>query len=179
MSRPEPAIMPASDALPDLRDIKGQESAKRTLEIAAAGGHNLLMSGPPGAGKSMLAQRLPSILPPLSPRELLDISMIQSVAGLLGDGALSNRRPFRAPHHSASMAALVGGGLNARPGEASLAHHGVLFLDELPEFQPQVLDSLRQPLETGEILIARANHRVTYPGGMIPFRRNNCFTPAT
>ncbi|WP_134496941.1 YifB family Mg chelatase-like AAA ATPase [Microvirga pakistanensis] len=163
MRRPEPAIMPATHALPDLRDIKGQESAKRTLEIAAAGGHNLLMSGPPGAGKSMLAQRLPSILPPLSPRELLEISMIQSVAGLLANGALSNRRPFRAPHHSASMAALVGGGLNARPGEASLAHHGVLFLDELPEFQPQVLDSLRQPLETGEILIARANHRVTYP----------------
>jgi magnesium chelatase family protein len=155
--------MPASSALPDLRDIKGQESAKRTLEIAAAGGHNLLMNGPPGAGKSMLAQRLPSILPPLSPRELLEVSTVQSVAGLLANGALSNRRPFRAPHHSASMAALVGGGLNARPGEASLAHHGVLFLDELPEFQPQVLDSLRQPLETGEILIARANHRVTYP----------------
>ncbi|MFL5024803.1 MAG: YifB family Mg chelatase-like AAA ATPase [Microvirga sp.] len=163
MARPEPAIMPASGSLPDLRDIKGQESAKRTLEIAAAGSHNLLMNGPPGAGKSMLAQRLPSILPPLSPRELLEVSMIQSVAGLLADGALSNRRPFRAPHHSASMAALVGGGLNARPGEASLAHHGVLFLDELPEFQPQVLDSLRQPLEAGEILIARANHRVTYP----------------
>jgi magnesium chelatase family protein len=111
----------------------------------------------------MLAQRLPSILPPLAPQELLEVSMIQSVAGHLADGALSNRRPFRAPHHSASMAALVGGGLNARPGEASLAHHGVLFLDELPEFQPQVLDSLRQPLETGEVMIARANHRVTYP----------------
>ncbi len=123
----------------------------------------MVMNGPPGAGKSMLAQRLPSILPPLGPRELLELSMIQSVAGLLADGALSNRRPFRAPHHSASMAALVGGGLHARPGEASLAHHGVLFLDELPEFQPQVLDSLRQPLEAGEILIARANHRVTYP----------------
>jgi magnesium chelatase family protein len=121
------------------------------------------MSGPPGAGKSMLAQRLPSILPPLAPRELLEVSMIQSVAGQLAEGSLSNRRPFRAPHHSASMAALVGGGLNARPGEVSLAHHGVLFLDELPEFQPQVLDSLRQPLETGEVLIARANHRVTYP----------------
>ncbi len=111
----------------------------------------------------MLAQRLPSILPPLTPRELLEVSMIQSVAGLLANGALSSRRPFRAPHHSASMAALVGGGLNARPGEVSLAHHGVLFLDEMPEFQPQVLDSLRQPLETGEILIARANHRITYP----------------
>ncbi|MBM6595036.1 YifB family Mg chelatase-like AAA ATPase [Microvirga pudoricolor] len=163
MARPEPAIMPPSGSLPDLRDIKGQESAKRTLEIAAAGAHNLAMTGPPGAGKSMLAQRLPSILPPLSPRELLEVSMIQSVAGLIAEGALSNRRPFRAPHHSASMAALVGGGINARPGEVSLSHHGVLFLDELPEFQPQVLDSLRQPLETGEILIARANHRVTYP----------------
>ncbi|HEY8381397.1 MAG TPA: YifB family Mg chelatase-like AAA ATPase [Microvirga sp.] len=163
MSRPEPAIAPALGALPDLRDIKGQESAKRTLEIAAAGGHNLLMNGPPGAGKSMLAQRLPSILPPLAPRELLEVSMVQSVAGHLAAGALSNRRPFRAPHHSASMAALVGGGLHARPGEVSLAHHGVLFLDELPEFQPQALDSLRQPLETGEVLIARANHRVTYP----------------
>jgi magnesium chelatase family protein len=125
--------------------------------------HNLLMNGPPGAGKSMLAARLPSILPPLAPRELLEVSMIQSVAGELKGGALSNRRPFRQPHHSASMAALVGGGINARPGEASLAHGGVLFLDELPEFTPQVLDSLRQPMETGTIMIARANHRVTYP----------------
>jgi len=123
----------------------------------------MLFNGPPGAGKSMLAARLPSILPPLAPRELLEVSMIQSVAGELKGGALSNRRPFRQPHHSASMAALVGGGLNARPGEASLAHGGVLFLDELPEFTPQVLDSLRQPMETGEIMIARANHRVTYP----------------
>lgn len=121
------------------------------------------MNGPPGAGKSMLAARLPSILPPLAPRELLDVSMIQSVAGQIAEGKLTDRRPFRAPHHSASMAALVGGGLHARPGEASLAHHGVLFLDELPEFHPQVLDSLRQPLETGEIMIARANHRVVYP----------------
>ncbi|CAO4170543.1 hypothetical protein CLBKND_01614 [Methylorubrum aminovorans] len=120
-------------------------------------GHDMLMNGPPGAGKSMLAARLPSILPPLGPRELLEVSMIQSVAGELKGGALSNRRPFRQPHHSASMAALVGGGLNARPGEASLAHGGVLFLDELPEFTPQVLDSLRQPMETGEIMIARAN----------------------
>src|SRR5690606_27447546 len=121
------------------------------------------MVGPPGSGKSMLAQRLPSILPPLSPRELLEVSMIASVAGELAGGQLTDRRPFRAPHHSASMAALVGGGLRAKPGEISLAHHGVLFLDELPEFQPAVLDSLRQPIETGEIAISRANHRVTYP----------------
>lgn len=111
----------------------------------------------------MLAQRLPSILPPLSPAEMLDVSMVASVAGAIQDGALVDRRPFRAPHHSASMAAMVGGGAKAKPGEVSLAHHGVLFLDELPEFSPQVLDSLRQPLETGDVLIARANHRVTYP----------------
>jgi len=121
------------------------------------------MIGPPGAGKSMLAARLPSILPPLSPAELLEVSMIGSVAGEIEGGALTNRRPFRAPHHSASMPALVGGGLRARPGEISLAHNGVLFLDEFPEFAPQVLDSLRQPLETGEVAIARVNHRVTYP----------------
>jgi magnesium chelatase family protein len=121
------------------------------------------MSGAPGAGKSMLAQRLPSILPPLNPRELLEVSMIHSVAGILAGGALTDRRPFRAPHHSASMPALVGGGVHARPGEISLAHNGVLFLDELPEFQAQVLDSLRQPIETGEVAIARANHRVVYP----------------
>uniref|UniRef100_UPI0035CB90D7 YifB family Mg chelatase-like AAA ATPase n=1 Tax=uncultured Methylobacterium sp. TaxID=157278 RepID=UPI0035CB90D7 len=163
MARPVPAIAAPGPALPDLSDIKGQEGAKRALEIAAAGGHNLLMNGPPGAGKSMLAARLPSILPPLTPRELLAVSMIQSVAGELKEGRLSDRRPFRQPHHSASMAALVGGGINARPGEASLAHGGVLFLDELPEFTPQVLDSLRQPMETGEIMIARANHRITYP----------------
>ena len=121
------------------------------------------MVGPPGSGKSMLAERLPSILPPLAPRELLEVSMIASVAGELAEGRLTDRRPFRTPHHSASMAALVGGGLRARPGEVSLAHNGVLFLDELPEFSPQVLDSLRQPLETGECVIARANHRVSYP----------------
>lgn len=123
----------------------------------------MLMNGPPGAGKSMLASRLPSILPPLSPRELLEVSMVMSVAGQLADGALTDRRPFRAPHHSASMAALVGGGLQARPGEISLAHRGVLFLDELPEFQAQALDALRQPMETGEVLISRANHRAVYP----------------
>ena len=121
------------------------------------------MVGPPGAGKSMLAARLATILPPLTPAELLEVSMIASVAGEIEGGALTDRRPFRAPHHSASMPALVGGGLRARPGEVSLAHHGVLFLDEMPEFQPQALDALRQPLESGEVAIARANHRVTYP----------------
>ena len=163
MARPRPAVRGQAGMQPNLRDIKGQESAKRALEIAAAGGHNLLLNGPPGAGKSMLAARLPSILPPLSPRELLEVSLIHSIAGDLAGGALTDKRPFRAPHHSASMAALVGGGTRARPGEISLAHHGVLFLDELPEFQPQVLDSLRQPLETGEVAIARANHRIVYP----------------
>jgi magnesium chelatase family protein len=163
LSRPEPMIQPAPEGLPDLADIKGQETAKRALEVAAAGGHHMLMVGPPGSGKSMLAQRLPSILPPLSPRELLEVSMIGSVAGTLGGGRLSDRRPFRAPHHSASMAAMVGGGLRIRPGEVSRAHHGVLFLDEFPEFSPQVLDSLRQPIENGDSAIARANHRVTYP----------------
>ena len=136
----------------------------------------MLMSGPPGSGKSMLAARLPSILPPLTPRELLEVSMIHSVAGELAGGALTNARPFRAPHHNASMAALIGGGAQARPGEVSLAHNGVLFLDEFPEFQPQTLDSLRQPLEAGEVSIARANARVTYParfqliGAMNPCR---------
>jgi magnesium chelatase family protein len=163
LSRPQPKIREVDGAPIDLADIKGQESAKRALEVAAAGGHNLLMVGPPGAGKSMLAARLPTILPPLSPTELLEVSMIASIAGVIEGGALTNRRPFRAPYHSASMPALVGGGLRARPGEISLAHNGVLFLDELPEFSGQVLDSLRQPLETGEVAIARANHRTTYP----------------
>ena len=121
------------------------------------------MIGSPGAGKSMLAARLPSILPPLSPSELLEVSMIASVAGEIQGGALTARRPFRSPHHSASMAALTGGGIRAKPGEISLAHQGVLFLDELPEFDPRVLDSLRQPLENGEVAVSRANHRVTYP----------------
>ena len=150
-------------AVPDLRDVKGQDGAKRVLEIAAAGGHNLLYCGAPGSGKSMLAKRLPGLLPPLSARELLEVSQIQSVVGMLERGQLSRTRPFRAPHHSASMAALVGGGAKARPGEVSLAHHGVLFLDELPEFTGQVLDSLRQPLEDGEVTISRANRHVKYP----------------
>jgi magnesium chelatase family protein len=163
LSRPEAGMVEAAGGLPDLADIKGQETAKRALEVAAAGGHHMLMVGPPGAGKSMLAGRLPSILPPLSPSELLDVSMIASIAGELTNGRLTTRRPFRSPHHSASMAAMVGGGIRARPGEASLAHNGVLFLDELPEFTPQVLDSLRQPIESGETIIARANYRIGFP----------------
>lgn len=163
LSRPRPNVEASRSVLPDLRDIKGQENAKRALEVAAAGGHNLLMVGPPGSGKSMLAARLPSILPPLEPEEMLEVSMVHSLAGELMGGKLASQRPFRAPHHSASMAALVGGGSRPQPGEVSLAHLGVLFLDELPEFSPQVLDSLRQPLETGETVIARANHRVVYP----------------
>ncbi|PWR20484.1 YifB family Mg chelatase-like AAA ATPase [Zavarzinia compransoris] len=148
---------------PDLRDVKGQESAKRALEIAAAGGHHLLMIGPPGSGKSMLAARLPGLLPPLEPAEALELSLIQSVAGQLAGGTVSRRRPFRDPHHSASQAALVGGGQRAKPGEVSLAHRGVLFLDELPEFQRGALDALRQPVETGRAVVARANAHVAYP----------------
>ncbi len=163
LGAPRPGAMIEAAACPDLRDVKGQEGAKRALEIAAAGGHNLLFTGPPGSGKSMLAQRLPGLLPPLTAEELLETSMVHSVAGLIAKGALTRARPFRAPHHSASMAALTGGGLKARPGEASLAHNGVLFLDELPEFAPQALDSLRQPLETGEVIVARANAHVRYP----------------
>ncbi len=147
----------------DMREIRGQHVARRALEVAAAGGHNLLMMGPPGAGKSMLASCIPGILPPLDASEILESSMVSSVAGKLEGGRLSSRRPFRDPHHSSSMAAMVGGGKRALPGEISLAHHGVLFLDELPEFPRTVLESLRQPLETGKISIARAQAHVTYP----------------
>ena len=147
----------------DLRDVKGQEQAKRALEIAAAGRHHLLMIGPPGSGKSMLAARLPSILPPLSPAEALETSMILSLSGLIESGGIDRQRPFREPHHTASMAAIVGGGRRAQPGEISLAHNGVLFLDELPEFNRVVLETLRQPLESGEVMIARANAHIRYP----------------
>ena len=160
---PEPRLSSLMPAIPDLKDVKGQETAKRALEIAAAGGHNMLMIGPPGAGKSMLASRLPGLLPPLDAREALEVSMVQSLAGELPDGTISRVRPFRSPHHSASMAALIGGGLKVKPGEVSLAHLGVLFLDELPEFQRAVLDSLRQPIESGSAVIARANAHVRYP----------------
>jgi magnesium chelatase family protein len=160
---PQPGEAAAPNHGPDLKSVKGQETAKRALEIAAAGGHNLLMIGPPGAGKSLLASCLPGILPDLTTAEALEVSMVASVAGTLEDGKISRARPFRSPHHSASMAALVGGGLKVKPGEVSLAHLGVLFLDELPEFQRPVLDSLRQPLETGQVDVARANAHVTFP----------------
>lgn len=162
--KPAPYVEEADGA--DLADVKGQESAKRVLEIAAAGGHNLLMIGPPGAGKSMLARRLPALLPPLSPEEALEVSLVHSVAGQLPDGVITRRRPFRSPHHSASMAAMVGGGRQVKPGEVSLAHNGVLFLDELPEFDRQVLDSLREPLETGEAMVARVNAHVRFPANV-------------
>ena len=147
----------------DMSDVKGQESAKRALEIAAAGGHNLLMIGPPGAGKSMLAARMPSILPPLSAEETLETSMIHSIAGALKDGKLCFNRPYRDPHHSASTPALVGGGRKATPGEISLAHNGILFLDELPEFSRATLEALRQPLENGYVTISRVNAHTVYP----------------
>ena len=158
-----PELLEDADTGLDLMDIKGQETAKRALEIAAAGAHNLLMIGPPGSGKSMLAQRLPSILPPLDAAEALELSMIRSVAGNAQAQGFTRLRPFRDPHHSASLPALIGGGTRAKPGEISLAHNGVLFLDELPEFHRAALEALRQPLETGQAVVARANAHVRYP----------------
>ncbi|MCV6584806.1 MAG: YifB family Mg chelatase-like AAA ATPase [Marinibacterium sp.] len=164
---PLPQAQPGEVAAPvthrDLRDVKGQERAKRALEITAAGRHHALFVGTPGSGKSMLAARLPGILPPLSPIEALETSMIHSLSGLLDEGGISRARPFREPHHTASMAAIVGGGRGAKPGEISLAHNGVLFMDEFPEFPRAVLETLRQPIETGEVMVARANAHVTYP----------------
>jgi magnesium chelatase family protein len=159
----DPGEVTSGAAARDLSDVKGQERAKRALEIAAAGRHHMLMVGPPGSGKSMLAARMPGILPPLTAAEALETSMIHSLAGLLDDGGISRVRPFREPHHTASMAAIVGGGRGAKPGEISLAHNGVLFMDEFPEFPRTVLETLRQPIETGEVVVARANAHVKYP----------------
>lgn len=154
-------LLPKSNL--DYKDVKGQILAKRAMEIAAAGAHNVLMIGPPGAGKSMLAARIPSILPPLSIHEALETTIIHSLSGQLNERGLVQERPFRDPHHSASLPSLTGGGIKAKPGEISLAHHGVLFLDELPEFSKSAIESLRQPLETGRAAIARANAHVSYP----------------
>ena len=166
--RPPPFEAPSNGyrmpEVPDLKDVRGQERARRALELAAAGGHNLLLAGPPGIGKSMLARRLPGVLPAMTRDEALEVTRIHSVVGLLSrERPLIDRRPFRSPHHSASVAAIVGGGPNPRPGEATLAHRGVLFLDELPEFQRPVLEALRQPLEDGEIAVARVGGRAVFP----------------
>ncbi len=163
LTPPEPAAGSQVVSGPDLADVRGMETARRALEVAAAGGHNLMLVGPPGAGKSMLAARLPRLLPDLLPIDALEVSMVHSIAGMLVEGRLVMRPPFREPHHGASMAALAGGGARAKPGEVSLAHRGVLFLDELPEFPRPALEALRQPLETGQMTISRAAAHVTYP----------------
>ncbi|MDH3901211.1 MAG: YifB family Mg chelatase-like AAA ATPase, partial [Gammaproteobacteria bacterium] len=161
---PDTGNMPHTAArLPDLADVRGQHQARRALEIAAAGGHSLLMIGPPGTGKSLLAGRLPGILPPLSEEEALESAAISSISGQTVHPNNWRLRSFRSPHHTASAVALVGGGSNPRPGEISLAHHGVLFLDELPEFERKVLEVLREPLETGRIMISRAARQAEYP----------------
>ena len=159
----EPGLVKDQRSRPDLRDVRGQERAKRALEVAAAGRHHMLMVGAPGSGKSMLAKRLPGILPDLGPEEALETSMIHSLAGLIEEGGISRARPFQEPHHTASMAAIVGGGRKAGPGEVSLAHNGVLFMDEFPEFPRGVLETLRQPVETGDVVVSRANAHVRYP----------------
>ena len=162
----EPAVarqITPQKSMLDMAEVRGQERAKRALEIAAAGRHHVFLVGPPGSGKSMMAARMAGILPPLNAMEALETSMIQSVAGFWGSDGIQSTRPFRERHHTASMAAIVGGGKGAKPGEISLAHNGILFLDELPEFPRHVLETLRQPLETGEVMISRANAHVKYP----------------
>jgi magnesium chelatase family protein len=163
LNRAEPGASAPRIQTGCLSEVRGQERAKRALEIAAAGRHHLLMVGPPGAGKSMLAARLPGLMPPLSPAEALETSMIHSLAGTLDKGGILRQAPFCEPHHTASMPAIVGGGRGAKPGQISLAHNGVLFMDELPEFPRQVLETLRQPIETGEVTVARANAHIRYP----------------
>ncbi|HUF56996.1 MAG TPA: ATP-binding protein, partial [Thermohalobaculum sp.] len=168
LSPPEPGPVRPRRTTANLVDVKGQEGARRAIEVAAAGNHHILMIGEPGSGKSMLAARMTSIMPPLTPAEALEVSTIYSLAGDAagvehGDGAICRERPYRSPHHSASMAAMIGGGRRAQPGEVSLSHRGVLFLDELPEFARPVLEALRQPIETGEVTVARAEAHVRYP----------------
>ncbi|MEX0621160.1 MAG: YifB family Mg chelatase-like AAA ATPase [Solirubrobacterales bacterium] len=160
--KPEPASLASSDSLPDLRDLRGQEGLRRAIEVAAAGGHALLMVGPPGSGKSLAARRIPSVLPPLTGDEILEVARI---AGVCGSGPMRAQRPFRAPHHTVSAAGLVGGGSPPRPGEITLAHRGVLFLDELCEFRRPALEALREPMESGEVTISRVNGRRTLPAG--------------
>ncbi|MDA7705348.1 YifB family Mg chelatase-like AAA ATPase [Rickettsiales bacterium] len=163
LSRPEANFNQKKPIYPCMSEVKGQKRAKRALEIAASGGHNMLMIGPPGSGKSMIASRLTGILPELTIEEMLEVNMINSISGNISNGQLITNRPFRAPHHSCSMPAMVGGGMKTKPGEISLAHNGVLFLDELGEFPRQVLDSLRQPIEDNIVTISRANSHITYP----------------
>lgn len=171
----ENGLFPGEEWEIDYLDIRGQQHAKRALEVAAAGGHNLMMIGPPGSGKTMLARRLPTILPPLSYVEILDVTRIYSAAGLLPRQGIVGRRPFRSPHHTISPPGMVGGGLVPKPGEVSLAHHGVLFLDELPEFRKETLESLRQPLEDGEVSITRTSMSVVYPSSfMLVAAMNPC-----